>query len=560
MKKFVFHLLVLLTIFSSPVYSQSPTDFLREAIRSRIEALGLYPEFVLNDDLIYSRTVLPKFYEQRLFRPAWVTDQRISPMAFELDSALESATENGLRPSDYHFERIKALMDEIDWHHNFQLTAPMVNRLLELELLLTDAYLIYGSHLLNGKVDPINIDAEWIAERKTFDFAAYLEKALQNGNIRQSLDNLLPMHPGYDALRKALVFYRKQAAEGGWPTIPDGPKLEKGVKDPRVILLRQRLAITGDFNEAMTTDSLFDDALENAVRKFQRRHGLDIDGVVGKGTLEALNVSAAQRVNMIIVNLERWRWLPLNLGRKYVLVNIADFSLAVFEDEIAVMDMRVIVGRDYRRTPVFSGKMTYLVFCPFWHVPPTIAVQDILPQVKKDPGYLKRQNMKVFEGWGADSREIDPATIDWHKVNAANFRFRFRQDPGPNNALGKVKFMFPNQFNVYLHDTPARELFSRTVRTFSSGCIRLEKPLELAEYLLKGTPLGNRNAINEIVAKWQEKTVRLPEAVPIHLLYWTAWQTDEGTVHFRKDIYNRDTPLLNALLDLPPNPGEIKNE
>ncbi len=519
----------------------------------------MYPEFVLNDDLIYSRTVLPAFYEQRLFRPAWVTDQHISPMAFELLAALESAPENGLHPSDYHYERIKTLMEEVNWHYNVKLNTPMINRLLELELLLTDAFMIYGSHLLNGKVDPITIDAEWIASRKEFDFAGYLEKALQSGSIRQALDKLLPLHPGYNALREALALYRKLDADGGWPTIPDGPKLEKGVSDPRVILLRQRLTITGDYKGEVTSDSLFDDALENAVRKFQRRHGLDIDGVVGKGTLEVMNISAAERVNMIIANLERWRWLPVNLGKKYVLVNIADFSLAVFEDEITVMDMRVIVGRDYRRTPVFSGKITYLVFCPYWHVPPTIAVQDILPQVKKDPGYLKRQNIKVFEGWGADSREIDPATVDWHKINANNFRFRFRQDPGPNNALGKVKFMFPNQFNVYLHDTPARELFSRTVRTFSSGCIRLEKPVELAEYLLKGTPLGNRTAINEIIAKWQEKTVRLPEAVPIHLLYWTAWQTDDGTVHFRKDIYNRDIPLINALMSQPPLPDRFKN-
>jgi murein L,D-transpeptidase YcbB/YkuD len=279
---------------------------------------------------------------------------------------------------------------------------------------------------------------------------------------------------------------------------------------------------------------------------------LDIDGVVGPATLSALNVPTAARVSQIEVNMERWRWLPEDLGRRYVFVNIANFELDVVEDKREVITMRAIVGRDYRRTPVFSDRMTYLVLSPFWNVPPSLAAQDILPQVRKDPNYLAQKGMRVFEGWGSDTKEIDPLSVDWSSITGKNLRYRFRQDPGPSNSLGRVKFMFPNKFNVYLHDTPSRDLFQKTARAFSSGCIRIENPIELSEYLLQGDPRWDQSAILAAIDRRIEQTVNLPEPIPVHLLYWTAWVDAAGIANFREDIYGRDKLVAEALAEKPP--------
>jgi murein L,D-transpeptidase YcbB/YkuD len=232
---------------------------------------------------------------------------------------------------------------------------------------------------------------------------------------------------------------------------------------------------------------------------------------------------------------------------------MADFRLDVIENEQTLMRMRTIVGKGYRRTPVFSEKITYLVINPYWHVPPNIAVKDKLPLIKKDSYYLAREHMRVFQGWGSDAKEFDPRTVDWSKVTAQGFKYRLVQDPGPWNALGRIKFMFPNRFNVYLHDTPSRELFKKTTRTFSSGCIRIEKPIDLAEYLLRGDSKWTREAILAAIDRQAERTIRLPEPIPLHLLYWTAWVDERGVVQFRDDIYGRDKRLAVALQERPPS-------
>jgi len=298
---------------------------------------------------------------------------------------------------------------------------------------------------------------------------------------------------------------------------------------------------------------LFDSELEEALRKFQYRNGLDMDGIVGAATFATLNVPVEDCLNQIRVNMERWRWLSEDLGRRHIIVNIADFKLDVFENHRSVMTMRVVVGTKYRRTPVFSDKMTYLVLCPYWHIPRKIALQDKIPLISKDIDYFDQQKIKVLEGWGAETKEIDPKTIDWTNVSSGNFSFRFRQDPGPLNALGRVKFMFPNKFNVYLHDTPSRELFVKSARTFSSGCIRIEKPIELAEYLLRHDPNWTFEHIQNAIKTNREQTVILPEPFDVHLLYWTTWVDDEGSIHFRNDIYKRDERLIRALDERSPN-------
>jgi murein L,D-transpeptidase YcbB/YkuD len=268
---------------------------------------------------------------------------------------------------------------------------------------------------------------------------------------------------------------------------------------------------------------------------------------VGASTLAAMNVPVESRINQIELNLERWRWIPRNLGSRYLLVNIADYSLAVVENQTVVLDMRVVVGKAYRRTPVFSEKMKYLVLNPFWNVPVKIAVEDKLPIIRKNPLYLTQQHIKVFENWSEAAPEINPVVVDWHRLNSNYFPYRLRQDPGPLNALGRIKFMFPNKFAVYLHDTPQRGLFKKASRDFSSGCIRIEKPLELAKYLLRNDPQWPEQKITGTIESGVTTVVRIKDPIPVHLLYWTAWATETGTVHFGNDIYDRDPPLSRAL-------------
>lgn len=544
----------LLLVSAMGAGAQVLTDQVDERIRSRIEAAGVPPRITIGEERIYASVALPTFYERRAYRPAWSGEEGPMPYVDELVRAIRAADRQGLNPRDYHLTKIEAVRAEVQ-ENRTQKRPLNPGRLVDLDLLLTDAFLIYGSHLLAGRVNPETIDSEWHAQRRDADLAGVLQGALDSGRIEDALKGLLPPQSGYARLREALARYRAVAAEGGWRPIPDGPTLRSDDRGVRVGALRTRLRATGDLDrEVLADEELFDEKLGDAVRRFQARHGLDLDGAVGPATLAALNVPAARRVEQIELNLERWRWLPQDLGERHILVNIANFELDVVEAGRTAMTMRVVVGRDYRRTPVFSDRMTYLVLSPYWYVPSSIAVKDKLPLIRKDPGYLAGQSMKVFQGWGAEMREVDPRVVDWSKVSAGNFPYTLRQEPGPGNALGRVKFMFPNKFNVYLHDTPSRELFAKTVRTFSSGCIRIEKPIELAEYLLRDDPKWTRESILAAVDRHAEQTVRLARPLQVHLLYWTAWADEDGSIQLRNDIYGRDQRLEDALREEAPRP------
>jgi murein L,D-transpeptidase YcbB/YkuD len=359
-------------------------------------------------------------------------------------------------------------------------------------------------------------------------------------------------------LRRLLAELRTVRASGGWGTVAEGPTLHPGEADARVPFLRHRLTMEGDLPPADTAGTAgsetYDDALAAAVRRFQRRHGLEDDGNVGRGTVAAMNVPVEERLRQVVVNMERWRWLPDELGRRHIRVNIADYSVEVWEEGKVTLAMKAVVGREYRETPMFSAKMTYVVLSPYWNVPPVIAALDKLPLLRKNPGYLAAQHMVLFDA--AKNTPVDPATVDFAAMTGSAFNrlYRIRQDPGPLNALGEVKFMFPNRHNVYLHDTPSRELFAKTSRAFSSGCIRVEKPLALADYLLAGDPRWTPERIRTVISQGRETTVWLNEAVPVHILYWTAFVEDDGVVDFRPDIYGRDQAVRRALdADPPPN-------
>ena len=529
-----------------------PEELVAERIRTRIEAAGTVADLRAGGEPIYESQVLPGFYEQRLYRPAWSDKRGPTRLADDLVGALRRADLEGLRSEDYHLAGIEAVLAAVraDAKRGPAITP---DRWAELDLLLTDAFLVYGAHLLAGRVNPETLTPEWVANRRSADVASVLEGALESGKIAGALEKLAPRHPGYRRLREALARYRELAARGGWPAIPEGSTLQRGDRGRAVDALRERLRLEDDLGPVEERDAdPFDEALEQAVRKFQRRHGLEADGAVRAATLAALNVPVERRVEQLELNLERWRWLPQELGRRHIIVNIAAFELDVVDDGAVVLTMRVVVGRPYNRTPVLSEMMRYLVLNPYWHVPRSIAAEEMLPKVRRDPSYLARHKLRVFPSSSPDAPEVDPATVDWTAITPARFPFWLRQDPGPLNALGRVKFMFLNKYNVYLHDTPARPLFEETQRDFSHGCIRIEQPIELAAYLLRKDPRWTRGAILRALDEAVDRSMPLPEPIPVHLLYWTAWADTDGTIQFRRDIHDRDPPLLEALRARPP--------
>ena len=354
--------------------------------------------------------------------------------------------------------------------------------------------------------------------------------------------------PGYQRLRATLVQYREVASKGGWPTIPDGPTLKRGDNGPRVAALRERLSLGGDHGVATCENpELFDEALDQAVKRFQSCHGLKADGIVSTLTRAELNVSVERRVEQLEINLQRWRSLPQDLGRRYILVNIPAFKLQVVEDKTPVLAMRVVVGKSNYPTPVLNAKMSHLFLNPYWNVPHDMAVHEMLPRIKSDPSYLAQKNYRVLNGSGPGAREVDPKTIDWSTITPDDFPYRLRQDPGPFNGMGRVKFIFINKYDVYLHDTPGRHLFEKPQRALSHGCIRIQKPVDLAVYLLRQDPRWNRDAVLRELEKKVNQSVMLPEQIPVYLVYWTVWADGDGTIQFCPDVYGWDAPLLRAM-------------
>ncbi len=537
--------LVLLIVF---VIQRKPglADQLTEMVHERFTGSSQPPYITVGTDTTHADTLLARFYRQRDFKPAWIDHKGLLKTGDSLLKAIHDADLEGLNPKDYHVQLLDSMLSKFSM--DLKTKVPVrIEHLMNLEILLTDAFLLYGNHLLSGRVNPETIDPEWLTTRSEADMIAILNEALATGNIQQTLMSLLPDLPCYSQLREELALYKSIALRGGWPIVPSGASMIKADRGMRVAALSARLIASGDLKErSLAAKSVFDDTLELAVKKFQNRHGLRPNGEVGQGTIEALNIPALDYFRRIAVNMERWRWLSRDLGEKYILVNIAAFTLNVVENGETVLSMPVVVGKDYRRTPVFSARMTYLVLNPYWNVPETIATEDILTAVKKDPNYLVKRNIVVLQNW-KDTTRVDPFKVNWAAITKENLTYRFQQAPGKQNALGRIKFMFPNQYDVYIHDTPSRSDFQRTQRAFSSGCIRVADPIELAAYLLKGNPRWTIKTIKAALDSLENFTIRLPEQIPVHIFYCTAWVDDDGKVNFREDIYNRDELVVKGL-------------
>jgi len=527
--------------------SAMEADEMAVAIQNRLEAANpRHPAPSGRERPSFTQGV-KKFYARHGFRPAWVDREGPLPLADALLNTLQKAPRHGLRPEDYHLAAIEDLLSGFRefFGHNSLSAEESAN----LDLHLTDAFFLYASDLASGRMKGDKKKAHWyLRERVAPDLAEALEEALDSGQVQPVLESLAPITPSYVRLRMALFKYREIDRRGGWPFIPsDAAGLKKGDKSRRVALLRKRLRISGDLNasdhfEVTGRTDLFDESLDQAVRTFQQRHGLFADGAVGPETLEALNVPVAQRIRQIEVNLERLRWIPEDTGDQVVVINIPEFRLRVLEGSDELMNSRIVVGKYARNTPVFESRISHFILNPYWYVPRSITIDEVVPLILKYPEYFYWENMKVLSSSG---KVIPPWEVNWEKVTASNFKYQLRQEPGPKNPLGRIKFIFPNPFDVYLHDTPDRHLFEKTVRSFSHGCIRVEKTTDLAMALLKGKP--SREELVSAMDSGEMKTIRLPQTVEIQVLYFTAWADADGFVQFREDIYRYDAPLQLAM-------------
>ena len=528
---------ILITIFAllaSSTLGFAQTDD-RDVLRDRIDMLISTHEATVEGAPIASIALVDKLYAGRDYKPAWSDPAMVKQL---FDEVLRSV-EHGLNPEDFHAKLLGMRLNPGPRGND-----PMFKA--DTEILCTDALARLAVTIQYGKLNPADLNPTWNFSRQLVrqDPLEYFNKVLETKTVALALAVLGPQNQYYRWFQNGLKEYRSFTARGEWPTVSDGPVLELGSKDPRVVQLRSRLRATGDLLGPDSTDpEAFDAGLEAAVKHFQIRHGIDADGKVGPGSIEELNVPAETRINQLRASLERMRWVFRDLPSEYVIVDIAGFQAYLVKDGEKIWETRVQVGRPYHATPIFKDTMRYLDINPTWTIPPGILRKETLPAIRRDPNYLSRNNMSVVTNSG---KIVDPATIDWPATANKGFPYMIRQEPGPHNALGRIKFMFPNQYMVYLHDTPSKGLFARTERAFSHGCIRTQNPFDLAELLLADQG-WDRARIDKVVATKVNTRVNLEKPITVMLLYWTARSDAEGTVFFRKDVYNRDPAIIKGL-------------
>lgn len=492
---------------------------------------------------------LEAFYRERDYQLAWFTLKAPRPQAEALFNAIARAGEEGLHPGQY---LLAELRQQVKRFYAGSYPRDSYEDLIKLDFLTTSAALTFASHLLSGSINPTEINNRWMSSPRQLNLSQWMNHSIERNSLKADLLNLAPKHEQYKKLKTALASYKKIEREGGWPVIPADSTFRYGDTSAVVGLLRRRLATTGDL-QAEEVDhawkQVFDVNLEMAVESYQQRNGLTVDGIVGPSTLAALNVPVQQRIKQLEVNLERYRWLPDDFGSKYIKINVPEFKLRVYEDGREVLAMKVVVGKEYHSTPIFNDTLHYIEFSPTWTLPLSIARRDILPKLKQDPAYLSKNHFLLYQGWSGDSEPVDPYTIDWAQVSAEDFTYKVVQQPGPFNSLGLVKFMFPNKMSIYMHDTPAQYLFERSSRGYSSGCIRLEKPVELAEYLLKDRNISREDILSYMKLDEPYALSVADQQVHIEILYSTAWVDKEGKVNFREDIYGYDKAQISALYE-----------
>jgi L,D-transpeptidase YcbB len=546
-------LLVLFCIKPQEIQAQDSHEAVAAVINSLIEIDDPDRSTKVFGQDLFSSVVLRRFYSERLFLPAWTDGAALPEIAYEMRYEIQQVQFDGLNPNDYHLQAINQLFNRFESARRGQGEFSMVD-FANLDVLLTDAYIIISSHLYLGKINPESLKSEWNIQRSAPELMIdeRLNQALQNQSIRKSFEELYPSFLVYKKMRDALRFLYEDEKRfqsnplAQWKTLKIDKSIKLGDSHSQMDEIRARLRFWKYLDDDQPEDhKIYDSLMQPAIIKLQKRHGMEPDGVIGQGTIHALNQKPTDLIATARINMERFRWLPENVkDQEVILVNTANFQLDFIAKKDTLLSSRVIVGKNYHSTPQFSAEMSYLVFSPTWTIPNSITRNEIIPAVKKNPDYLRSKNMKVLT---ANGQEVNAASIDWQKVNPRNFPYIIRQEPGEQNALGLVKFMFPNKYSVYIHDTPARSLFAREDRALSHGCIRLQKPFEFAKILLQQDPTWTDEKIRESMKLSKERIVNLDRKIPVVILYLTFWTDSSGNEYFRRDIYNRDQEIFTAL-------------
>ena len=506
-----------------------PIATLRAAIQQRLTAK--HPDSVSAEAWTHTKRLYKRFEQS----PLWLERGGLDKERVEaLTNAVLAATDDGLRIDDYPVAQMARSIASVR-----ETKQPTAEQLADADVLLTAAYASLGEDLLVGQVSPKSVGQSWHIDARDENVDSALVRTLTKTPLENAIAAMRPTDEDYAALRKQLLRYRELVSKGGWKPIPAGKALKRGQTESpqRLAALRARLEAEGitiaatsapvpDSNatRGASSDAIFDDGLAAAVAQFQARHAIDVDSSLGTETLNSLNVPAEYRLGQIAANLERYRWMPRMLGERYVYVNVPAFQLTAYDSGTTALQMKVIVGEEFedKATPVFSDSMELVVFRPYWNVTPDIQAKEIAPKVAANPGYLAANDMEYFKDGG---------------------QTRIRQRPGPKNSLGFVKFLFPNDFNIYLHDTPNHELFDKDVRAFSHGCIRVEKPTELAQWALGWDASRVEQAMRE---GKDNQAVKLPKKIPVYIAYGTAYLRD-GQLYFGNDLYHRDDQLVKAI-------------
>lgn len=526
------------TTLAHGVSDVAPADEVAQTIQAALAPSGATPSSPLpaapprHQRLEVGRAVVD-FYAQRNFRAAWTN---VSDVA-QLLKSLNDIQADGLDPRDF---RIDELAKAAGLMHA---ATPSPAQRAMFDITATRAYIAALLQLRRGKVDPSRLEIHWNFDPVDVDPREDLKDlfvAVENHDVARAFNQAPPQDAIYSRLREGLAQLRQRRDSGGWPLVPVGQALKPGVAGASVAALRVRLAAGGYLDEHVATRTDYDDVVKTAVKQFQSEHYLPVDGTAGAATLAALNIPIGARIDQVRVNMERARWLLYKLQGTFVVVDIAGYKIAFYRDGKVIWRSRVQVGKPFRSTPVFQSEITHITFNPTWTVPPTILTNDVLPKILKDPHYLDANRIRVLDRQGT---VLNPSTVDWHNPRGITLR----QDAGPDSSLGQVAIRFPNEYSVYLHDTPHRELFAQARRATSSGCIRVENPLQLVELLFNDPVRWNAAGIQAQLANGITENIRLPVKVPVLLAYWTVGLGDDGRVTFKPDVYGYDSPVLRAL-------------
>ena len=493
---------------------------------------------------------LSTFYRQHDYAPVWSQNGELTPSALNLIQTLRTAYADGLNPNNYHIKQINSLIKQYQDNDGNE-----GQILANLDLTLSDAFLIYANNLYYGLLNVKKAYPDWVVIKKPIDLTKQLELATTDS--KATVADLAPTYPGYAALKAKLAEYQLVVANGGWTAVPDGDQMVLGDKGDRVKALRQRLYVSGEL--ANEGGSKFDDELQKAVMQFQLNNGLYDDGIVESDTLAALNISARTRVRQMELNLDKMRLLPMDLSHDYILVNLPGYYLKVVHESKTILTMDVAVGGGAHPSCILNSKIQHLVLNPYWNIPAEIAESEIWESVKNNPNYLNQKHVQVLKKEGDDYKPINVDNFNWNKMTAKQFNsYRYRQSPGEQNALGKVKFIFPNACGIYLHDSNERDLFDVYQRDFSHGCIRVSQPLNLTTYVLNSQKQWSAKKVNDMFQNDVNKTVPLVKPVNLYIMYFTSYVSDDDWAQFRPDIYKfeRLANFSNYSAFMPPKKGD----